>query len=368
LLLTACSSSTKEGVSSTDGDAGASEAAAPLPPCAPDQHDAGGVCDLAITWSRGPSLADGAGRDHHHTFIVDPGGTASRFLYLVGGFNGSGLLASIQRSPVADDGSLGAWQDAGMLPTPVSGAGVAISHGYVVLAGGFNATATFVSKIGADGSLGTWKSGPSLSGKRFHTTAVTHGDYIYVIGGLAGTVTTDEVVRSKIDDSGNMTPYEVVAHLPYSLSHHTTVVDGDTLYVINGQTGNTNNNSGKPHREIQIATFQADGTLSPWTRGPDTPAAYETHSSAVHDGYVFIIGGVVDATADESSGVPTEDVLRARMVSPGQLGPWAKDPSSRLPGPRSHVHQAPIFNGHIYGVSGLNETVDETDVRIGRFH
>lgn len=367
-FLPACSGGKSGAAGADPGSDSGVEAQAPLPPCSADEHDAGGVCELAITWSTGPALADGLGRDHHHTFLVDPGGTASRFLYVAGGFNDSGQLATILRSPVADDGSLGPWQDAGMLPTAVAGAGVVVTHGVVVLAGGFSSNATLTAAINADGSLGTWKTGPTLPGKWFHTSAVVHGDYVYVLGGINGTMTTDDVVRSPIDAQGNMGPYEVIAHLPYTLSHHTAILDGDTLYVINGQTGNTNNNSGKPHREVQIATFQADGKLSAWTEGPQTPDAYETHGSALHDGFVFIIGGVMDATTDESNGLPSRDVLRAPILGPGQLGPWVKDVSSRMPSPRSHTHQLPIFKDKIYGVSGLDSTVDETDVRIGTFH
>ncbi len=367
-VLAACSSS-KSTLNADPGDTSdAAAEAAPPAPCAADEHDAGGVCELGITWKAGPALADGLGRDHHHTFIVDPGGTSSRFLYVMGGFNDSGELATILRSPLADEGSLGAWQDAGMLPTAVAGAGVVVTHGVVVLASGFNSNATLSAPINADGSLGTWKTGPTLPGKWFHTTAVVHGDFIYVIGGLAGTVTTDNVVRSSIDAKGNLGEWEVIGHLPYSLSHHTSIVDGDTLYVVNGQTGNTNNNSGKPHREVQIATFQADGKLSAWTQGPDTPSSYSTHASAIHDGFLFIIGGVVDATSDESGGLPSRDVLHAPILGPGQLGPWVKDTSSRMADPRSHTHQVPIFKDKIYGVSGQNQTVDETDVRIGTFH
>ena len=369
LLAVAACSSSRTTASGDPGDvADAGTEAAPSAPCAADEHDAGGVCEVSISWKAGPALPDGLGRDHHHTWIADPGGTASRFLYVAGGFNDSGQLATILRSPLADDGSLGAWQDAGMLPTPVSGAGVVVTHGVVVLASGYNSNATLIAAINVDGSLGTWRNGPTLPGKWFHTTAVAHGDFVYVIGGLAGTVTTDNVVRASIDAQGNLGQWEVIAHLPYSLSHHSAIVDGDTLYVVNGQTGNTNNNSGKPHREVQIATFQTDGKLSPFSQGPETPSAYETHASAIHDGFLFIIGGVVDATTDESSGIPSRDVVRAPILEPGQLGAWVKDTASRMAAPRSHTHQAPIWKDKIYGVSGQNSTVDETDVRIGKFH
>ena len=361
LLMAACSSTPSTMTSSSSiTDAGT---------CAADQHTgADGLCDTTITWSTGPSI--GLARDHHATFLVDPGPSASRFLYVAGGYSQTlGMpLKSVVRAPVADDGSLGAWETVADLPQGVSGAGVVVTHGVVVLAGGFESNATWVAKIASDGSLGSWTHDPALGGVRFHTSAVAFGDFVYVVGGLEDTKTTDEIARAPIDTSGTLGAFRVVAHLPYSLSHHSAVVDGSTLFVVGGQTGNTNDNSGTPHKEVQAASLGDDGSVGEWSQTAALPRAYETHASVVHDGMLFVIGGIVDTMTDESSGKPTSDVLRARIAGPLTVDAWAADAASALPEPRSHVHQAVVFGDHLFHVSGMDGSLgDRADTRVGTF-
>jgi hypothetical protein len=324
---------------------------------------------VAIAWEPGPDLA--VPRDHHGTFLVDPGPTSARFLYAAGGFSQATatLLPGVVRAPVADDGTLGPWADAAPLPLGISGMGVVVTHNEVVLTGGYSSKKSWSAAIQPDGSLGTWTPGPDLDQGLFHGALVAFGDWVYVVGGINGNVTTDEVQRAQIGADGALGAWSVVAHLPYSLSHEVAAVDGATLYVVSGQSGNVNNNSGTPHLEVQVATFAQDGTLGPWTAGPPVPQAIETASAAVHDGFLYVLGGVVDATAHESSGVASTQLLRAPILSPGVLGAWSVDTASQLPGARSHVHQAPIFGSHIYSVSGLLSTGDDSpSVQVGTFH
>ena len=330
-------------------------------------QDAGAepVVRSSISWSSGPALP--LARDHQATFVVDPGPSAARFLYVAGGYlqNEGSLTADIARAPIGDDGALGPWEKAGALPIPVSGAGVAVTHGLVILTGGFNASTSWVAPIQPDGSLGAWKEGPKLPGVRFHASAVAFADFVYVIGGLADTKTTDEIARTTINSNGVLGQWEVVARLPYSLSHHAVALDGSTLYVISGQTGNTNDNSGTPHKEVQITTLGADGSVGAWTEGPALPDSYLTHASMIYGGTLFVIGGVLN-TADESTGVPTANVLSTRILSPGVLDTWSLDNTSVLPAARSHVHHVPIYKSHAYSVSGryAYET-DEPIVNVG---
>jgi hypothetical protein len=336
--------------------------------CAADEHaGSDGNCDTTIAWAKGPSID--LARDHHLTFIADPGPTASRFLYVAGGFSqaSNALLDSVVRCPLADDGSLGAWEDAGKLMTATSGNGVVVTHGEVIIAGGFQSSSSWTAPIAADGSLGAWALGPKLGGVRFHTTAVTSGDWVYVIGGLNGNVTTDEVARTTIGADGSLSDWQVIAHLPYSLSHHVSFLDGTTLYVVGGQTGNTNDNSGKPHTETLIATIQSDGSLSDWSMGPPLPQAYETSASMVHDGFAYVVGGILDKTSNEAGGVATKNVVRARITGPGELDGWAVDAGSALPIARSHVHQTPVFGDHVYSVAGMMGIGDTTEVDVGTF-
>lgn len=357
-------STAASGAGGSGGSGGGSGGASP---CPSEQHlvDAG-VCDTAITWTAGPPVAKP--RDHHGTFLVDPGGTASRFLYVAGGFSqaSSTLLSDVARVPVADDGSLGAWTSGTKLPIGIAGMGVVVTHGEVILAAGYQSKHTYTSAIQADGSLGAWTKGPDVSQILFHAAAVAHGDFLYVIGGIDDTMTSDEVQRSAIAADGSLGAFETIAHLPYTLSHHVAVVDSDTLYVIGGQTGNVNINAGTPHKETQIASFAADGSLSAWTQGPDLVVASETSAGLVHDGYVYVVAGV-DDTNGEASGKPSKKVQRARISAPGQLEPWAYDDASALPSPVSHVHQLPVYRDHVYSASGERSGTDVAAVNVGQF-
>jgi hypothetical protein len=363
----ASSGTSGTGGSTSSASSSASSASGTGGGCPADEHAADAGCDTAIAWAAGPAI--GLPRDHHATFLIDPGPSAARFLYVAGGFSQatSKLLTSVVRAPVADDGSLGKWASVADLPTPVTGAGVAVTHGEVILAGGYSSSQTWLAPVNADGSLGAWAMGPALSGVRFHTSAVVYGDFLYVIGGLDGTMTTDEVARAAIGKDGTLGPYQIAAHLPYSLSHHVALVSGSTLWVVGGQTGNTNDNSGTPHKETWSAALAADGSVGAWIPGPALPDAYETSAGLIHDGYAYLVGGVLDKTASEASGVPTANVLRAGLPGPGMLGAWALDAASKLPAARSHVHHLPVFGSHVYSVSGLKGFVDTNAVEIGTF-
>jgi hypothetical protein len=364
LLAIACGGggpATTSGGGGTGGTGGAGGA------CASDAHrSTDGICDTTLAWSAGPAI--GVPRDHHMTFVVDTG--SARFLYVAGGYSQAQqmLLTSVVRAPIDGQGALGAWEDAADLPVGMSGAGVVVTHDEVILTGGFGSTDTWIAPVKTDGSLGTWASGPKLSGVRFHAAAVTRGDFVFVVGGIAGSQTSDEVQRATIGQDGSLSPWETVAHLPYSLSHHVAVVDGATLYVIGGQTGNTNNNSGTPHKETFAATLGDDGSVGAWQMTGDLPFAYETSAGLVHDGLVWIVGGILDKTSSEASGLPTADVLRAKILGPGKLDTWALDAASALPAARSHVHQVPILGGHVYSVSGMIGAAGDTpDVYVGVF-
>lgn len=351
LLCASCGTAPPAG---TD-DGGTAEAG-----CAADEHAGEAGCDTAITWATGPDLK--VARDHHATFLVDPGPAAARFLYVAGGYSQAQqqLLTDVVRAPVGDDGSLGAWSEAAPLPAANSGMGVVVTHGEVILTGGFGTVRTWSAGIQPDGSLGAWTAGPSLSQALFHAPAVVFGDSVYVLGGLDGNVTVDSVQRATIDADGTLEAWQTVAHLPYTLSHESAVVDGSTLYVIGGQTGNTNDNSGVPHKEVWAAPLASDGSVGAFTQTSSLPLATLTQASVVHDGFVYVLAGVSTPTSSEADLLPTSAVLRAKILGPGALDTWEIDTASQLPAPHSHVHQTPMFGPYIYSVSGMVGAMGDT--------
>ena len=90
------------------------------------------------------------------------------------------------------------------------------------------------------------------------------------------------------------------------------------------------------------------------------PHAYATHATAVHDGALWLFGGVEDNARF------VDVVLRSPFLPGNVLGAWSQVMPG-LPAARSHVHQAPEYKGHVYSVAGSNRRVVTGDVQIGTF-
>jgi hypothetical protein len=341
----ACGSSTgaDSGRANVDGGS-ADDAAVPNPCPAQDSHvvDDAGTCASSIAWTAGPSIA--TPRNHHMTWLVDQGAGAA-FLYVAGGSgNGSKALADVQRAPIADDGTLGAWEAQTPLPNGIIAASVIVTHGEVILTAGYETTKTWISKIGSDGSMGAWTAGPDQTGSYFHATGLSYGDFAYVIGGLDDTGNLDQISRASIAKDGTLGAWTKIGKLPYVLSHHAAAVNGKTIYVLGGETMD-----GVPRADVLRSTVADDGSLSTWITDTAMPIADETHAAFIHDGDLYFAGGI---------GGPTDlslaTIARAQLPvdANGSLGAWVTDATSALPHARSHVHQMPIRGKYIYSVAG----------------
>jgi hypothetical protein len=352
------STSTTAGAAGSGGGSPAGSGGGGSATCPADAHDdpdAG--CVASITWAMGPKVP--TARNHHHTWIADQG--AAVFLYVAGGSDAnSDGLSDVQRAPVNADGTLGPWAAGTSLPDAIIGAGVALIHGEVVLAGGYGLSTTWISAIQPDASMGPWKAGPPLPGAWFHTTAVAFQDFVYVIGGLDGTTEENQVVRSLVASDGTLGAWQPAATLPYALSHHASVVSGTTLYVLGGESVD-----GVPRDDVLSAPLAADGSIGAWKHELSLPSPVETHSAFVHDGSLYVVGGIVGPSLASSAAV-----VRSPLAADGTLGAWVTDASSALPHARSHVHQTPVRQTWVYSVAGaptgFPSVTDETDV--GTFH
>jgi N-acetylneuraminic acid mutarotase len=328
--------------------------------CPSDAHETDAGCVATITWAMGPKVP--TARNHHETWLVDKGSNV--FLYVAGGFDVStNTLADVQRAPVKPDGTLGAWMMQPPLPAPLGGSGVAMTHGEVILAGGYDSAATWLSVIQPDGSMGTWNKGPALPAISFHTTAVAYQDFVYVIGGLNDTTQSESatVVRSTVAADGSLGPWQMMTALPQGLSHHAAVVFANKIFVIGGET---------TFNTIAVATvlsttIAADGSLGSWQTEAPLPLIDETQSAFVHDGWLYVVGGIGTAST-----VTLRNVFRAPLAPDGTLGAWVDDTASRLPHARCHVHQTPVYQRWVYSVAGaptgFPTVTDEADV--GTFH
>lgn len=310
-----------------------------------DAGDSQSASVSKIEWSEGNALL--TARDHHATFVVTGG--SSNFLYVVGGRQkGMGGTDTIERSRIADDGSLGEWEDAGVLGSSVGGHAVAQYGRLVALIGGTekgkSSTKVSLGIVDSQGDI-SWSAGPVLSVPRFHGTAAVVGNFVYVFGGFpdnAVFVGTDVIERAEFTETG-LGPWSVVAKLPVPYTHQATLAFGKHIYLVSGTQ--TNGPTGVP--DILRATASDDGSLSSWSKVGSLPGARTTHSATIVGKQLLVAGG-----GNESSTVAYRNVWISDLRDDGSLGPFRA--LAELPLARMHLHHAPALNGRIYFAGGMS--------------
>jgi len=225
------------------------------------------------------------------------------YVYAIGGNTGMGLLDSVDRAPINSDGSLGAFAiTASTLVKPRASFTTEIIGSYLYVIGGVseNGTPTGApvdsierAPIAADGSLGAFEllSGTLTSTRAFHSSAVV-GTNLYVIGGGDGEVPLATLEAAAISPDGTIGRFAVVpgVQLGTPRTAHQTLVFGDRLYVIGGLGGFNYMNS--TLATIERASIQADGSLGAFTVAPTTLNDPRESFGLVQVGsYVYAIGG-----------------------------------------------------------------------------
>jgi non-specific serine/threonine protein kinase len=314
-----------------------------------------------IQWTAGAAFP--VTLDHHVTFITS--GTRGDFLHVIGGHDGGKFRGTSYQAKIAKDGTLGAWEEGEALPAARAGMAFATDGRFAIIAGG-KATVkdvvqdVYVANIWGDGRLGAWKAAPfRLPAPRFHTGAVIANGYAYVIGGNDGTNATSTVFRAKIGRGGEMGAWTTLDSLPGPRSHQATFVEDGAIYLVAGMAGNPMGDA-KPLGDVLRATVNKDGSLGEWKTVSQLDAAFATHAAVVHEGYLYVIGGV------ENNKTMSDRVVRAALGKDGTLGAW-ETTTATLPAPRAHVHQVPVLRDHLFSVGGSRSGKALDDVVVGKF-
>jgi serine/threonine-protein kinase PknK len=156
-------------------------------------------------------------------------------MYVLGGRNESGFLASVERyDPVQ-----ASWSAAPPLPNPQCCAAVAAIGDTIAMAGGYatdSVTPTDALLL-FDPRSGVWQQGPPLPTARVNAMAVAWGGKLAVIGGSTG---------SPREPTGVIELYDPVARAWSTSTQRITpreggvaVTDGSSIYVIGGAVKNS---------------------------------------------------------------------------------------------------------------------------------
>lgn len=281
-------------------------------------------------------------RDHHQSVRV---GNA---LYVLGGRSASGVLASIERAPVQDDGTVGAPADAGVsLTTPRERFGAIVANGAVWVVGGVNVgghqRSVERAPILADGSLGAFATvaGVELGAGRRDFGLELLGNYVHILGGAGGSGAVATSERAQFLADGTLTSFSVTGNVLLTpRTTHATVVAGNSLYVLGGL-----DNMGNTLGSIERAPIHADGSLGAFV------AETTTLVTPRFDLATAVVGNTLYAVGGRGGGLALASVESAPLGLDGVLGAFAAVTGVDLQHPR-HGHGVLAIQNMLVAVGG----------------
>jgi len=244
-----------------------------------------------------PGIAQAIPRRRHGIAVI------GRYVYVVGGKSSTTTLNSIERATIQPDGSLGTFATVYTLQRARKDHTCVVIDKYLYVLGGDDGTSSSTSieraTIAADGSLGEFEIvSAELAELRQGAKSILLGDKLYMIGGYFALVQ-----RSTVDGTGLLSTFSTLAN---TLSNQerfeaTITIVGDHIHVLGGDILS---GSGASER----ASIALDGTLSDFGVGSTESVLRSGHSAIVIGNYLHVIGG----NAGLRSAVPTAFSLELR--------------------------------------------------------
>jgi N-acetylneuraminic acid mutarotase len=194
---------------------------------------------------------------------------------------------------------------------------------------------------------------PTLVTARTQQTSVQAGGFVYVIGGLTGSVAHEigSIERSLVDADGTLSGFtDTGVSLMTARAGHASVVLGGSVYVIGGASA-----SGSFFASIERVPINMDGSLaSPVDAGVALGTARRGHAAVVVGNQLYVIGG-----ADGSTGKYLASIEHATINGDGTLGPFA-DAGVKLSVARSD-HAAVVVGNILYVIGGVGAGAIDLD-------
>jgi N-acetylneuraminic acid mutarotase len=263
--------------------------------------------------------------------------------------------SAVEYAPINANGTLGTWTATTNLPTTLQNLGTVAYNGYLYVMGGYNGSGYIntvdYAPINANGALGSWTATTSFLTTRGGLGAVAYNGYLYIMGGWSGSAYLNDVQYALICTATNsgtggctgtvgaVGSWTATTSFPTARQDFGNVVYGGYLYVISGSdyTG-----------DVQYAPINANGTVGSWTtNGTSFTTGRQGLSAIADNGYLYIMGGQ-NASANQLN-----DVQYAPINANGSIGSWAY--SSSFTTVRAYFG-AIADNGYVYIMGGYNNS------------
>jgi hypothetical protein len=226
----------------------------------------------------------------------------------------------------------------------VYGASTVAYNGYMYQLGGYNGTAgistTYYAPINANGTLGSWTSTTALPTTLYNATAVVYNGYVYVMGGYNGSSEQSTVYYAQLNSNGTIGTWNTTTSMTFARQLATSAVNNGFVYVLGGSS------AGTAASTVYYAPFNANGTIGTWNMATSLPAVRAGASTIVNNGYIYEIGG---GTTPSCTPAGTNTSYYATINNDGSIGAW----NSTVASPDNRYGaNAVAWGAHVYLMGG----------------
>jgi len=215
---------------------------------------------------------------------------------------------------------------------------------YIYVIGGSDGTQHIATVeralVNPDGSLGSWESMPSMTTSRMHPAATVYGNYIYVSGGeaVSGGGPVGSVERASIDPDFVLGTWEAISHMPVPREHHAMVALNNHIYVIGGYDGVL-----PAVQSIIEAAINPDGSLGNWNSTSSLISSRASFTAQANNNRIYVLGGNTDP------GTPLNTTEMSLAANDGSLFGWSF--ASSMQSSRAYLGSSIIAN-NLFVVGG----------------
>jgi hypothetical protein len=245
--------------------------------------------------------------------------------------------------------SVSPWASTTSYPVTIAEQSCVTYSGYIYCVAGVTSvsTGTQTDQVNfaavSSAGIGTWTETTYRLPTDSEESCVVYSDYIYCVGGLAGSENTNSTYYASLSTSGVGTWFKTTDY-PETISDTSCVADSSYIYCVGGLHGMYSNST-------YYAPLSSSG-IGPWSATTDYPTITGAGSCVSDSGYIYCVGGI-----DSNSNTISNAVYYAPLSSSG-IGTWSL--SQPFPGPVVLQSCAP-YSGYIYCVGGGNAVSTTTN-------
>ncbi|MBK7862670.1 MAG: hypothetical protein IPJ65_29490 [Archangiaceae bacterium] len=236
--------------------------------------------------------------------VAEGGGTGcilNDLLMVAGGNIPGGVTDQSSFARIGPDGSLSAFIESGSVGHPRMHPASVSRGDHVYVLGGFRDPDVWDDVVKAqwypNHTLSPWNPAGKLPGKRSHMSVSRVGDYVYLVGGLEQSAFNNPpmmkaVHRGHFDEHGDLGEWVAQPDFPITIATHASAAYGGYLYVVGGitDTGSTDHVS-----QVFRSAIGADHSLGAWEMVASLPVARgHVHNLPVFKNHLYSIGGAID--------------------------------------------------------------------------